>query len=400
MMWIRSLNKFGGLKVMRMLVKTLFFVTLILVFNLFNVALADEGEIVKEEPSGQSINSTEQRYNVLKLLSNSLSELEISGGVSGGWFYTTEPIINTKSSNFILTNLLLDISSSIGGGIAGFNLGLGGVATPSVFSTLNEALPVFDIEYAQINLKPVKPILFEIGLLRPNSGYESTYTFNNPNITVGALASQQPYNAVGARFTYIQSEDLKVWIGMYKHRLSDEEYMTEIEENAEPRSVGAQDSNSWEAGINSSVNRIGISLYHYHLNALRYLSGIILDYSEIKNLYLAVNADYWHWSSNMEKYFKDKSSPGAAIYIVPSLKKMQFPIRLEYIHEGESKIYLDSIEAKDIYAITFTPTYNLLSDVYIRAEVSYVYANNGFNDIYGNPSNMKYNFAIETGIKL
>lgn len=367
------------------------------------IASAEESEAVRQDLHEQIIEETQTKPKVIKLLSSYLYNLEISGGLSGGWFYTTEPGRDNKDSNFVLSNLLLDISSEIVDEIACFNIGLGGVSTPSVLSSPNKAVPVFDIEYAQINLEPVKSILLETGLLRPNSGYESTYTFNNPNITVGALASQQPYNALGARFTYIYNEELKVWAGMYKHRLSDDEYTVEnvyMDEYGEPRSLGAQDSSSYEFGINSSIKRIGLNFYHYHLNGLRHLTGIIIDYNELKHIYLALNADYWRWSDNVEKYFKDKSADGVAIYVVPSIGKLLFPFRLEYIHEGESRIYLDNAEAKAIYAITFTPTYNLLSNVYIRSEASYVYANDGFQNTSGTTANGKYNFAIETGIKL
>ncbi|MGB9735329.1 MAG: outer membrane beta-barrel protein [bacterium] len=364
-----------------------------------------EDETIKQglrEEQAEEQTETEKN-KVIRLLGLYLDNLNISGGISAGWFDTTEPGAGNKESNFVLSNLLLDISSDIAGGIAGFNMGLGGVATPSVLSSPNEALPVFDIEYAQINLKPVNQILLEAGLLRPNAGYECTYTFNNPNILVGALASQQPYNAAGARFTYIYNEDLKLWAGMYRHRLDDDEYRTDdvyINEYGQPRSLGAQDSSSYELGVNSSIKGVGVNLYHYHLNGLRHLTGIVVDYNELKHIYLALNADYWRWSSNVEGYFKDKSAPGVAMYIVPSVKKLLFPLRLEYIHEGESRIYLDNTDAKAIYAVTFTPTYNLLNNVYIRAEVSYVYANDGFQDNKGNPADRKYNFAIETGIKL
>ena len=358
-----------------------------------------EGEVKEQTES--------ERNKVAKLLSPYLDNLNISGGISGGWFDTTKPGAGNKENNFVLSNLLFDISSDISGGVAGFEIGLGGVATPSVLSSPDKALPVFDIEYAQVNLKPVSSILLEAGLLRPNSGYESTYTFENSNITVGALASQQPYNAVGARFTYLYKDDLKFWAGMYKHRLDDDEYRIDdvsINEYGQPRSLGAQDSSSYEVGANVSVNGMGLDLYHYHLNGLRYLTGMVVDYTiehlhALKSLYLALNADYWRWSNDVEKYFENNGSSGVALYIVPSLERFVFPVRLEYIYEGGSRIYLDSTDAKDIYAVTFTPTYNLLCNVYVRAEASYVYANNGFEDKEGRLSSDKYSFAIETGVK-
>ncbi|MGC8736549.1 MAG: outer membrane beta-barrel protein [Dissulfurimicrobium sp.] len=374
---------------------------------------AGEGqETVKEElreKEGAAEKEGEKK-KIVKLVSPYLDNLNITGGVSGGWFSTTNEGPGNKSSNFVLSNLLLDLSSEMEGGLLGFNVGLGGVTTPSVFDAPNDTTPDFRIEYASINLKPIRSLeglSVETGLLKPNSGYESTYTFQNPNVTVGALASQQPYNAMGARVTYAFGEDLKLWGAMFKHRLDDDEYRTDdvyLNEYGEPRGLGAQDSSSWEVGVNGSVNGLGLSLYHYHLNDLRHLTGIVIDHTiddlyGLKSLYLAVNGDYWRWSSRVDKYFKDDSSIGASLYIVPSLERLSFPLRLEYIHQGESRIYLDSPDAEDVYAVTFTPTYNLTCNVFLRGELSYVHADNGFSDDKGRLQDDKYMFAVETGVK-
>ncbi len=367
-------------------------------------------ETAKEELKEDEGGEEKEKKKIVRLVSPYLDNLNITGGVSGGWFSTTNEGPGNESSNFVLSNLLLDLSSEMEGGLLGFNVGLGGVTTPSVFDAPNDAIPDFRIEYASVNLKPIRSLeglSVEAGLLKPNSGYEDTYTFCNPNITVGALASQQPYNAMGVGVAYAFSEDLEFWGGVFKHRLDDDEYRTDdvyINEYGEPRGLGGQDSNSWEVGVNGSVNGLGLSLYHYQLNGLRHLTGIVVDHTindlyGLKSLYLVLNADYWRWSSRVDRYFKDDSSLGAGLYIVPSFERLSFPLRLEYIHQGESRIYLDSPDAEDIYAATFTPTYNLTCNVFLRGEVSYVHADNGFSDNKGRPEDDKYMFAVETGVK-
>lgn len=373
---------------------------------------AGEGqETVKEELREQegAGEKEAEKKKIVKLVSPYLENLNITGGMSGGWFATTNEGPDNKSSNFVLSNLLLDLSSEMEGGLLGFNIGLGGVTTPSVFDAPNDTTPDFRIEYASVNLKPIRSLeglSVEAGLLKPNSGYESTYTFQNPNITVGALASQQPYNAMGARVAYAFGEDMKLWGGVFKHRLDDDEYRTDdvyINEYG-PRSLGAQDSSSWEVGANGSIGGIGLSLYHYHLNDLRHLTGIVVDHTindlyGLKSLYLAVNGDYWRWSSRVDKYFGDDSSIGASLYIVPYLEWLSFPLRLEYIHQGKSRIYLNNPDADDIYAVTFSPTYNLTCNVFLRGEVSYAHADNGFSDDKGKLQDDKYMFAVETGVR-
>jgi hypothetical protein len=283
-----------------------------------------------------------------------------------------------------------------------FDVGLGGVATPSVLDSPNDALPDFRIEYAAINMKPIKSfqgLAFEGGLLEPNSGYESTYTFNNRNITVGALASQQPYNAAGARTEYSSSEDFRVWSGIFKHRLEHDEYEAEFEDgDGNVFSKNVQNSYSWEAGVTDNIKDVGVSFYHYHLTGLRHLTGVALEHT-IDNLYMALNVDYWRWSDAVDRYVTGRSSIGAALYLAPSFGKFSLPVRLEYIHQGKSRIYLANEDAEGIYAATITPTYNITDNVLIRTEGSYVNADDGFSDKKGRPKDDKFLFSVEAVVK-
>jgi hypothetical protein len=334
----------------------------------------------------------------IKISSPYLGNISITGGISGGFFVTTNEGVEGKKDNLVLTNLLMDISSDMKNGFLGFNVGLGGVTTPSVFDAPDDTIPDFRIEYAAMNLKPIKSLpglSFEGGLLQPDSGYECTYTFENRNITVGALASQQPYNAAGVRANYAFSEDFRIWSGIFKYRLASDEYETEYD-NGLIKNV--QDSYSWEAGVNDNIGDVDVSLYHYHLTGLRNLTGIAAEYA-MNNLYMALNVDYWRWSSEMERYFEDHSSIGAALYLARSFKNFSLPLRLEYIHQGKSRIYLPSEDAESIYAATLTPTYNFTDNVLIRTEGSYVHANNGFSDCDGRPKDDKFLFSTELVFK-
>ncbi|MGQ9500239.1 MAG: outer membrane beta-barrel protein [Dissulfurimicrobium sp.] len=361
-----------------------------------------EDETVRRELKEKEKEGEQEKKKIVKLVSPYLDNLNITGGVSGGYFSTTNEGIDNKASNFVLSNLLLELSSEMDNGLLGFTVGLGGVTTPSVFDAPNDTTPDFRIEYASVKLKPIKALeafSIEAGLLEPNSGYEDTYTFNSPNIMVGALASQQPYNAVGSRITYAFSEDLELWGGMFRHRLDDDEYRIDYYDRyGELVSRSGQDSDSWEAGISGSLKGLGFNLYHYQLNNLRHLTGLMAKYT-LSNVYMVLNVDYWRWSNGMDKYFKDDSSIGAALYIVPSFDKWSFPLRLEYIDQGKSRIYLDSIDADNIYSATFTPTYNFTDNVYLRGEVSYTSADKGFSDDSGRTKDNKYFFAVETGVK-
>jgi hypothetical protein len=360
------------------------------------------GTVKEELIEGKKEEEKSEKKELVKISSPYLGDISITGGLSGGYFAGNNEGEGGKKDNFVLTNLLIDITSEIKDGMFGFNLGLGGVTTPSVLGSPDDTLPDFRIEYASINLKPIKSLQglsFRGGLLQPNSGYEATYTFNNRNITVGALASQQPYNAMGARAEYDFSEDFRIWSSIFKHRLARDEYETEYgngQSNVLTKNV--QDSYSWEAGMCDNIGGVGLSLYHYHLTDLRYLTGISAEYT-INNVYMALNADYWRWSSQMQPYFDDDSSIGVALYLAPSFGKFMFPLRLEYIDQGKSEIYLPSPAAESIYAATLTPTYNFTDNVLIRTEGSYVHADNGFSDGSGRPKDNKFLFSTEVVFK-
>ena len=366
--------------------------------------LSSKGEVsdpetVKEElREGEKGEEKGEKKGLVKISSPYLGDISLTGGLSGGYFAGNNEGEGGSKDNFVLTNLLLDISSEIKNGMFGFNLGLGGVTTPSVLGSPDDTIPDFRIQYAALNLKPIKSLpglAFEGGLLQPNSGYECTYTFNNRNVTVGALASQQPYNAVGARTTYSFNEDFKIWSSIFKHRLAGDEYETEYGDGL---MKNVQDSYSWEAGINDNIGGVGLSLYHYHLTDLRNLTGVAAEYT-VDNVYMALNVDYWRWSSEMNRSFEDRSSVGAALYLAPSFKQFSLPLRLEYIQQGKSGIYLPSQDAEYIYAATFTPTYNFTDNVFIRTEGSYVHADDGFSDRKGRPKDDKFLFSAEFVVK-
>jgi len=355
-------------------------------------------ELIEEETGKEKA----EKRRLVTISSPYLGKISIGGGLSGGYFAGNNEGRGGEKDNFVLTNLLIDITSEIKNGMFGVNVGLGGVTTPSVFDSPKDTLPDFRLEYAAINLKPIKSlpgISFRGGLLQPNSGYESTYTFNNRNITVGALASQQPYNAVGAGVEYDFSKDFRIWSSIFKHRLEKDEFETEFEdEHGGVFTKNVQDSYSWEAGMCDNIGGVGLSLYHYHLTGLRHLTGISAEYT-INNVYVALNLDYWRWSDEVASHFDGRSSIGAALYLAPSFGNFSLPLRLEYIHQGKSEIYLSSEDAEDIYAATFTPTYNFTDNILIRTEGSYVHAEDGFSDHNGKPKDDKFLFSTELVFK-
>ena len=323
-----------------------------------------------------------------------LKDNHIGLGVSSGYFYST----NTGESNkdkFMISNFLLSWDYTPQNIPVNLSTGMGGTSTPSLLDNPydSDSQPDIDIEYADFTVTPMDktPLSVEMGLLQPNAGYEDTYTFNNKNITVGVLASQQPYNAYGLRVNYSLNDNLNLYVGYYKNRKDEDEYSVDF------NNKNYKVKNAWETGIAGSIEDIDYALYYYQLNNFRKLLGISFE-KDFNNLYLAFDMDYWNWDTRLENYYGSKSSIGGSIYISPSFGKFEFPLRLEYIHQGESKIYIDSEKTKNIYSITLTPTYHFSDSIYLKLEGAYINAKDGFENNEGKIKDSRYYISSEIGV--
>ncbi len=309
-----------------------------------------------------------------------LSAIKLNGGISAGYFYSSNPGADVTDDEFLLSNFLVELSSANEELPVGFTGAFGQTSTHSLLGT-PEQNDDYDIEYAFLTLKPVNGIGLEMGLLQPNSGFENTYTYNNKNILLGAIASQQPYNAYGARASYDISS-ISLWGGYYKDRLDDEEYDSP--------------HYTWEIGVSGSLNDTDFNIYNYYIKGQRNLVGASVERT-IGNIDLAFNIDYWKWSKDVENLYEKDSSIGAAFYICPNFEKFSIPIRLEYIKQDKSRIYTENPDAHDIYSATVSPTWHFSDSTYIRAEAAYINGDSAFEDKTGNSKDQRLNLAVELG---
>jgi len=332
----------------------------------------------------QKLAEEENKTKNNNALSSAIAGLEITGGISGGYFYASNPGQDTSDDEFLLSNLLVEISSKKKESPLGFVAAFGETSTPSLFDA-PEINSNYDIEYASLSLNPAKNVTLEAGLLMPNAGYEDTYTYNNRNIVLGAVASQQPYNAYGARVTYSVS-GFDMIAGYYKSRLDDQEYSTD----------GKRAGDSWELGLAGSVSGFDFSVYNYHLKRMKNLTGVVIEHT-VRNIYLALNVDYWRWDSSMRASYERRSSIGAAFYVSPSFGKISVPLRLEYIDQGKSRIYTDNTDARHIYTATITPTYHFSENAYMRIEGAYIGADGTFAEKDGDVKDGRVYVSMELG---
>ncbi len=164
---------------------------------------ADPGLQSQVQELNRKVEALEQKVdrnskNDESSLSSFVAGLDIAGGISAGSFYTSNAGPGTSDNEFLLSNFLVEISRKDKTSPVGFTAAVGETSTPSILSTPGTTNSI-DIEYASLNLTPVTGLTAEVGLLQPNAGFESSYTYNNHNTFLGALASQHPYKAYGGR---------------------------------------------------------------------------------------------------------------------------------------------------------------------------------------------------------
>ena len=383
-------HKTNKLKEVNIMKRMMVFALLLTLFFSFNLKAEESknGSPLLPEREEAEMAKQQSKENFIKI-SDGLS-LSISAGASGGAIVANNVGENLKRNylgKFVVTNLLFDLTLQNEKVPLSLNIGLGGTGTPSILDNPEDILPPFDIEYADFTYSPVKHFTLEFGLLAPSAGYEDTYTFNNKNITVGIIASQQPYNASGIRGNF-SAGNFQIFSGFYRERLDSEEYC-----------VGTLcPSSSYEFGIAGEMVGIEFTLYHYHINNLRNLTGIVVE-KDLGSTYLALNADYWKWSKKISEK-KSASSVGVAFYLSKKIgDNFELPVRLEYISQGKSGIYIESEDVSAIFGATLTPTYNFSEKFYMRCEGAYVYAAKGFLDNKGNIKNDKMEISFESGVR-
>lgn len=316
-----------------------------------------------------------------KTLQSLQSAIKVSGGISAGHFYASNSGIDASEDEFLLSNFLVEFSSKAETQPVSFVAAFGETSTPSILST-PENNTHFKIEYASAAVKPVKDTLFEVGLLRPNSGFENTYTFNNKNVILGVIASRQPYNAYGVKVSH-DVNGISLWGGYYKARLDEEEYDSP--------------DFAWEIGLCGTIDENDVSIYNYRIKDRWNLFGAAIERT-IEEINLAVNIDYWTWDKRGRSLYGSGSSIGVAVYISPNFGKLSIPVRLEYVNQNESQIYVESPTAKQIYAATVSPTWHFNENAYIRAESAYVKADGAFSDENGQTRDNRIHMAIELAL--
>lgn len=340
-------------------------------------------------------------------------DLVIEGGLAGGYFNST----NTGSANadnFLLTDAMLEFSAAnpvAENGVAYLGFGnLKGVTVidgngdralgyePSNYEDINRPdLPVTDritilrtnlnrklqnnagIYYGYVELKPIDGLSLELGQLRTNVGYENAATYRNANALLGALWRAQPNYYAGGRANIEVFAKNKIYLEM-----NDD--------------VAMDGSSAWAAGF---VGEYDIAQYKFSYfdsrggrNVYNLAGNVKLPYASVGLNIDIQDADPKYYSTYPQNGL-DKRAYGLAAYIVPEVGPVSFPLRYEYLTDGDTGIFridyvndggagqvVNAMTTKIFgthfnnynagYTITFSPTYKVSDASIIRLEMAYM----------------------------
>ncbi len=286
--------------------------------------------------------------------------LELYGGLSAGYFFTTNTDDGKSSRDkFQVTNAIIGLTGEVGKDIKlGFDLAVGGSLWATVFDGGQGDLAYIDagnnelkegvgILWSYVTFKPHSMVAIDAGVLTTNVGYELADTYSNPNVTFGAVWFGQPFIYPGVRVTISPLEDIDFYA----------EYNQEY------------DLDNFAVGVLGERSGVSFALTYYDYRAAKNLIDLVLGYS-IGNIDLGLNADYQWLDDSAKTPGQDDSAYGVAIYITPNFGNISVPVRLEYFDEGTSGIYWGGAEKG--YTATITPTYKPTENTFLRAEVAYI----------------------------
>ncbi len=296
----------------------------------------------------------EEKKITLKVSQN----LELYGGLSAGYFYTTNEGAKDADDAFQITNAIIGLKGEVSSSPnVGFDIAFGQSFSGTVDKPLAGSTgqtDTFGLIWGYVTVKPMNNISLDAGLLTTNVGYELADTYTNPNVTFGNVWGAQPFIYPGARVTFDVLEGISLYAEYNKEYSGD----------------------NFAIGSLGEIGGISYGLTYFDYNDTvgatnKNLVDVVLGYS-IANIDFGLNFDY-QWLDNSAKApNQDDSAYGVALYVTPNFESVSVPIRVEYFDSGNSGIYVDNKG----YTLTITPTIRPSDNTYIRVELSYISTDN------------------------
>ncbi|MDH5218235.1 MAG: porin [Gammaproteobacteria bacterium] len=234
------------------------------------------------------------------------------------------------------------------------SFGTGGVSSRTVDQKINLD-DQFDVNlyYGQITVSPLENAYIEAGQLATNLGYEVSPTYANWNNALGLVWTKQPKYYPGARLKY-EVQDANVYVEYNQNGIVD-------------------GRNAWAVGVYGTFEMVRYSASYFDTNNGRNVADLMIE-ADFPNVIAAINFDY-HSMDTTPLGSSDRDAYAVAVYAIPHYQNYYLPLRVEYVKEGDSRIFgLDRA-----YTLTISPTIYMADNTFVRIEASYV---SSANDVF------------------
>ncbi len=321
------------------------------------------------------------------------TDMVLYGGVSTGWNYqSTDHSAGGSGFNkdgFSVNTFAVGLTKpATAESPLGFNAAIAAFDVPTVIASSRIANGLvahgatngsFKWWLAYASWMATKNVVIDAGLLWDQFG-ERPLTILNPNISRGILFTGHPVAFAGARAT-VDAGAAKVYVG----------YNNGGGLLQGPGFYNVNDA--IEVGIMGQAGDVKFGLHTYNEANGRDIYALCLK-GEVGNTAVGLEADYTKLDDQTPGL--DDSAWGVALNINPNMGEIALPIRIEYVDNGNSGIYLTGDD--NTWSFTITPTYKPSANTYIRAEVTYVKAdNNIFNKKTSGTDDTRTTGAVEFG---
>ena len=256
----------------------------------------------------------------------------VHGGASGNFQYHSHSASNIGAMGIALNDVIVGLASQDKQALLNIDAAFGNLEQQDFFYTTAPSPPMdIGLLYGWFNLRPNKTVHFELGLIETRSSYESTISFQNPHVTMGATRRIHANYYTGFRLN-AELPELPVRVHA---------------EFSAPDNVAVT---QLSAGLDWRHGQHHISLNYSNVGEERRTINSHADVRLHSLLSIGYNVDY-HTKPNFREDL-NANAFGIAGYLALYMGTISIPVRAEVIDDGDTNIY----GLGRTYSLTVSPT--------------------------------------------
>jgi len=209
------------------------------------------------------------------------------------------------------------------------------------------------LDFGYVTYKPTDMITLDAGVLLTTIGAEGSASVFQSNITRGMMWNSEPAAYAGVRASFDVGGTT-----------------VSAEVNRDGSQNGGVASTNWQINAGGSAGPVDYALTYYDGKDSQNIIDVLIS-TKVAKMDLTAYMDYYMVDDAAAGL--DDSAMGFGLLVTPNLGKFDVPFRVEYVSDGTSGVYGGVDTAT---SLTVTPTYHVTDNSFVRAEMSYVMADN------------------------